>query len=149
MIEEGRQAVRASCGLYPNTMVLGPPAYGALKTHPKVVARFRNTDIITAQMLAALFELESLVEGKAVVADDAGAFSDVWGGHGVLAYAPRSPGGLEEPSFGYTYTMQKNPFVETPYWDGNKKSWIYGVTYERAPVLTGMAAGYLIQNAVS
>lgn len=147
-IENGRQAVRASCGLYPNTMVLGPAPYAALKNHPKVTARFRNTDIVTAQMLAALFELDVLTEGRSVVADDTGTFRDVWGGDVVMAYAPRASSGVEEPSFGYTYTMAQNPFVEAPYWDGNKKSWIYGVTYERGPVLTGMAAGFLIKNVV-
>lgn len=148
VIEAARQAIRASCGVYPNTMVLGPPVYAALKNHPEVVARFRNTDIISAQMLAALFELENVVEGRSVVADDSGTFSDVWGKDAVLAYVPTTPGGFEEPSFGYTYTMAGNPYVEAPYWDSNKKSWIYGVTYERAPVLTGMAAGFLIKNAV-
>ena len=83
-----------------------------------------------------------------MVAGDCRTFGDVWGKDAVLAYAPRSSSGLEEPSFGYTYTMLQNPFVEAPYWDGNKKSWIYGVTYERAPVLTGMAAGFVIKNAV-
>lgn len=147
VIEDARQAIRSSCGLYPNTMVLGPTVYAALKNNAAVVARFRNTDVITAQMLAALFELESVVEGKAVVADDSGAFRDVWGNDAVLSYAPKTSSGFEEPSFGYTYTMAGNPYVEVPYWDGNKKSWIYGVTYERAPVLTGMSAGFLIQNA--
>ena len=36
--------------------------------------------------------------------------------------------------------------VETPYWDANSKSWVYGVSYERAPVLSGIASGYLIVN---
>lgn len=145
-IEAARQAIRTSCGAYPNTAILGPAAYSALKNNAKIVARFRNTDVFTAQMLASLFELEQLAEGRAVVADDTGAFQDVWGNAAVLAYVPKKPGGFEEPSFGYTYTMEGNPFVEVPYWDGNKKSWVYGVTYERIPVLTGMDAGFLIQN---
>ena len=37
--------------------------------------------------------------------------------------------------------------VEVPYYDNNAKSWIYGVGYERAPQLTGITAGFLIQNA--
>jgi hypothetical protein len=144
-IEGGRQAIRRACGIYPNVMVLGPVAYAALKNNESITDRFKNVDIITAEMLAKLFELDRVVEGKAVTVDDAGAFVDVWGNFAVLAYAPVSPGGMEEPSFGYTYTMRGNPFVEAPYWDGNQKSWIYGVTYERCPVLAGMSAGYLIE----
>lgn len=145
-IEAGRQAIRLSCGLYPNTMVIGPKAYAALKNNPRITGRFRNSDIITSAMLATLFELKTVVEGRSVVSDGSETFTDVWGNAAVLAYAPESPGGPEEPSFGYTYTMDHHPFVEQPYWDGNAKSWIYGVTYERAAILTGMSAGFLIEN---
>ncbi|MFB2554027.1 major capsid protein [Ensifer soli] len=134
IISEARQAIRSSCGMYPNVMVLGPVAYAALKDNEYITNRFRNVDIVTADMLAKLFELDQVVEGRAVVADDAGAFSDVWGNYAVLAYAPAKPGGQEEPSYGYTYTMTGHPFVETPYWEPNVKSWIYGVTCERQPV---------------
>lgn len=142
-IEAARQTIRAACGVYPNTLVLGPPAYSGLKNNQQVIGRFRNADIITAQMLANLLEIDQVVEGQAVTANDAGVFQNVWGNAAVLAYVPKEPGGQEEPSYGYTYTMKGNPFVEQPYWDGNQKSWIYGVTYERAPVLAGMDAGYL------
>ena len=145
-VEIARQAIRTSCGVYPNVMVAGPAAYSSLKNNKQVTDRFRNSDVITADLLAALFELEGVVEGKAVVAADDGTFSDVWGNAVVLAYAPKNPSGFEEPSYGYTYTMKDNPFVEAPYWDGNKKSWIYGVTFERSPVLTGVSAGYLVQT---
>lgn len=144
IVEEGRQVIRNSCGIYPNVLVLGPVAYSAMKNNEYITNRFRNVDIITADMLAKLFELDQVVEGKAVTANQDGLFSDIWGNYAVLAYAPKTPSGLEEPSYGYTYTMRGHPFVESPYWEGNQKSWIYGVTYERAPVLAGKAAGYLI-----
>lgn len=145
-IEEARQAIRASCGFYPNAMVLGPKPYGALKNNPKITARFRNSDLITAALLAGLFEIKTVVEGKAVTSTDAGEFEDVWGNYAVLAYVPEEPAGMEQPSYGYTYTMRGNPFVDPPYWDGNTRSNIYGVTYERAPVLTGVSAGFLFTN---
>jgi hypothetical protein len=148
-IEAARQAVRNSCGMYPNILVLGPVAYAAVKNNQQVVDRFRNSDVITSTMLASLLEIGRVVEGRAVVANDAGAFQDVWGDYAVLAFAPEKPDGFEQPSFGYTYTMKGNPYVEQPYWDGNTKSWIYGVTYERAPVLAGMLAGFLIENTAA
>lgn len=147
-IEEARQTIRRSCGLYPNVMVCGPKAYSALKLNAYIKGEFQNTDIITAEMLANLLEIDAVIEGRAVTASDDGVFSDVWGNFAVLAYAPKVPNGLEEPSFGYTYTMERHPFVEEPYFDRNTKSWIYGVTYERAPVLAGVSAGYLF-SAVS
>lgn len=147
-VETAREAVRSAIGFYPNVGVIGPKPYSAAKQHPKIVERFKFTssESITVQMLASLFELERLEIGEAVVADDAGVFSDVWGNSLVLAYAPQEPSGMEEPSFGYTYELEGHPFAERPYYEGPVKSWIYGVTYERSPEITGIDAGYLIDN---
>jgi hypothetical protein len=97
-------------------------------------------------MLAAIFDVERVIVGKAVVSDDKGAMTDVWGNNTVLAYVPTTPSGMEEPSYGYTYTMEGHPLVEQPYYDNNAKSWIYPVTYERAAVIAGVTSGFLIQN---
>lgn len=43
-------------------------------------------------------------------------------------------------------TLRGHPFVEPARWEGSKRSWVYGVTYERAPVLTGIASGFLFQG---
>lgn len=147
-MEEYRNAVRASTGVYPNVLLLSADAFSALKTNAKIREQFKCTspDSITAQMLATLFELERVAVGAAVSANDAGVFSDVWGNNAVLAYVPQNPSGMEEPSYGYTYTMSGHPLVEEPYYDNNAKSWIYGVGFERAPVLSGIASGFLIQN---
>ena len=143
-----KEAIRSSIGINPNTLTLSAVAFGALKTNVKVREQFKYTtaDSITAQMLAKLFELERVEVGGAVAADDAGAFTDVWGNNAVLAYVPTNPSGMEEPSYGYTYTMAGHPLVEEPYYDNNAKSWIYGVGHEAAPVLSGITAGYLVQN---
>ena len=84
--------------------------------------------------------------GRAVTAGAGDAFSDVWGPDAVLAYVPQQASSMEEPSYGYSYTMDGHPLVEQPYYDNNAKSWLYPATYERAPVISGMEAGYLFQN---
>jgi len=147
-IAGGREAVRASTGMEANTLVLSPSAWNAAKENPQVTERFKYTQSgpVTLQQFAQLVEVERVAVGKAVYADDADTFVDVWGNDAVLAYVPPSPEGMEEPSYGYTYTMEAHPAVEVPYYDANEKSWIYGVTMERVPVLTGIVAGYLIQN---
>ncbi|TAX26338.1 hypothetical protein ELI03_34655 [Rhizobium leguminosarum] len=148
-ISQARNQIRTQCGVYPNVLVLGPKPYNALKNNNQVTARFKNIDIITPELLAKLLEVDYVVEGRAVYADDAGAFKDIWGNFATLAYAPPKPNGIEEPSFGYTYTLSGHPFVEEPAWNRGIKSWLYGVTYERAPVLTGVSAGYLFQSVTS
>lgn len=147
-IEAGKEAVRASTGAYPNVLLLSPGAFTAAKNNPGVVERFKyvSKDSITTAMLAALWEVQKVVVGKAITVSDAGAFTDIWGNSAILAYVPDTPSGAEEPSYGYTYTLDGHPLVEQPYYDNNAKSWIYPVTMERAPVLSGIASGFLIQN---
>lgn len=147
-MEDYREAVRASTGVYPNVLALSAQAFSALSTNEQLLAKFQYTspDSLTPEMLARLFKVEKVVVGEAVSADDAGAFTDVWGNNAVLAYVPQHPSGMEEPSYGYTYTMMGHPLVEEAYYDNNAKSWIYGVGFERAPVLSGISAGFLIQN---
>lgn len=147
-IDTGKEAVRASVGIYPNTLLLSAQAFNAVKNHSSVVERFKYTsrDSVTPDMLAALWDLEKVVVGKAVAFDDANAAIDFWGNNAILAYVPTGSSGMEDPSFGYTYVMRGHPLVEKSYYENNAKSWIYPVTFERLPVLTGILSGYLIQN---
>ncbi|WP_056036257.1 major capsid protein [Loktanella sp. 3ANDIMAR09] len=156
VIEDGKETVRRSCGVEPNRLVLSKPGFNALRFHPKIREQFKYTtaDSITANMLAAYLELDTVAVGKTVaipqdVADDDDVvMEDAWGNSAVLAYAPDNPAGVEEPSFGYTYTMEGHPFVEKPEWRGANRSWVYGTTYDRAPVIVGAEAGFLIQGVV-
>ena len=162
-VREYRQAVRASIGVYPNVLLLSAKAFDAAAENPSVLERtkYTSSDSITADMLAKQFGVDKVVVGEGVYADsddDAADFVDIWGNDGVLAYVPAAadgetyaPGGgvnMEQPSFAYTYVMEGHPMVEQPYWDDNTASWIYPCSYERAPVLAGMAAGFLIKNIV-
>lgn len=152
-IRTAREAIRASTGMYPNTLVLSALAFNALCENPKIVERLKYTssDAVTVDLLRRLFEMDKVVVGKAVKASDADVISDVWGNFAVLAYVP--PAGnsavsrnMARPSFGYTYVMRGNPAVEKPYYDPSVRSWIYPVFYERAPLLTGITSGYLFTN---
>ena len=152
-VDTGREAIRQSTGNYPNTLVLSPLAFNACKNNPNVVARFQYNGVagtdasqITTAMLAGLFNVDRVVVGKGVYFNDANVGTDIWGNNVVLAYSVLGNTMLEEPSYGYTYTLEGNPLVEEPYWEPQTKSWVYGVTFERAPVLSGISAGYLIAN---
>lgn len=147
-VNVGKEAIRSSVGITPNTLLLSAQAFNALKDHPAIVDRIKYTsrDSVTPEMLSSLLDLERVVIGKAVAFDDNGTDIDIWGNNAILAYVPTSPSGMEEPSFGYTYTLDNHPLVEKPYYENNAKSWIFPVTFERIPVLTGILSGYLIQN---
>lgn len=149
-MEGYRDQIRQACGVFPNTLLLSAQAMKTLKQHPKILDRLKYTgrDVVTEDLIANLWNIKNVVVGGSIKADDAGVLSDVWGNNAVLAYVPQSKADLQaiEPSYGYTYTMEGHPLVEEPYWEANSKSWIYGVSFERAPVLSGISAGFLIQN---
>lgn len=153
-IEAAKDQVRTTCGVEPNRMVINNKGFRALKYHPKIVERFKYTtaDSITSKMLAGLFDIEELAVGKATYLDDPAKdapFREAWGNAAILAYVPTQNAAMEQPSFAYTYTYSGHPFVEQPRWDGGRRSWLYGITYERQPVLTGIASGFLFQNVVT
>lgn len=158
-IDTGMEAIRNATGMLPNVLLLPTRVFRVARRHPRVQAAFAGTTAgsLTAEQLAQAFGIERVVLAGAVVASTAepltagivaGTFSDIWGKDAILAYAPTKPAGQEEPSFGFTYTMRGHPFVEQARWDGDTRSWVYGVSYERVPVLSGISAGYLLQNAI-
>ncbi|MGB0695373.1 MAG: hypothetical protein ACPGOY_06960 [Rhodospirillaceae bacterium] len=152
-IANAKEAIRKTIGLRPNTLVLSPDAWTSAELNPQVVARIYpdrgpgEVGPVSLEHFSKVIGVPNVVVGEAVTAGADDAFSDVWGNNAVLAYVSQNPSPqMEEPSYGYTYTMEGHPMVEVPYYDNNAKSWIYGVTNERTPQLTGMVAGFLFQN---
>lgn len=153
-VETGVQAIRGSIGVKPNVAILSPSCMSAVKLHEDIIERIKYVGgtSITTELLARLWGIQTVIEGEAVgasgAADDLG---DIWGDDVILAYVAPASGGnrrnAARPSYGYTYTITGMPRVMNPYRDENRHSWIYGVSADRTPVLSGMAAGYLIQNA--
>jgi len=152
-VKEGREQIRRRTGRYPNQLTLSPPVYNVLSEHPKIKERFKYTssDSITAEMLAKYFDVDEVIVGKAVYLedsddDDADA-KDVWGRDAVLAVQSRH---LVDrtPSFGYTYRLMGHPMVEKPYSERNIKSWVYPVTEDWSPEMTGMDAGFLFPSPI-
>lgn len=151
VVDDGKEAVRETIGVYPNVLEISAKTFKVLKEHPSILDKIKHTQrgVVTAELLQAVFDIEKVVIGKAIAFDDAGASIDIWGKDMVLAYVPEDTTGMEEPSYGYTYQMESHPLVEVPYWDQKSRSWVYGMTHERVAVQTGITAGFLIQSAVA
>lgn len=147
-VEAAREEIRNTVGVYPNVMVIGAKAFTAAKNNADIVDRFKYTSdkSITEDMLAQLWNLDKVVVGKGIYMDDQNNTFDIWGTDAILAYVPQALTAMEVPSYGYTYTLTGSPYVEQPYWSPEEKSWVYGVTMERATALTGVTSGYLLQN---
>ena len=150
-IKTAREAVRRMIGRYPNVLLLGPAAFNALDDHPQILDKIKYTssDSVTEAILAKYFGVDKVVVGKAVaLADDApdsAEAQDVWGNDAILAYVPTGSNYLV-PAFGYTYRLQGYPLVEQPYYERNRKSWVYPVTEEYRPYITGAEGGFLLQG---
>lgn len=151
-VETAKEAVRGKIGVRPNTLVVGAAVFAALKTHPVITDRIKYTgrDVATPELLASLFGVARLGVGDAVVADDAGTFSDVWGKYAVLAYTELAGVvDMGRPTFGCTYALAGYPVVEPERWDADTRSWMYGVSEAATPVIASSIAGYLFSAAVA
>jgi hypothetical protein len=152
MIADAIETVRGKVGKRANTVVIGAAVFAELKNHPEVIDRIKHTgrDVVTAELLASLWDVKRVLVGDAVYANDAGTFADVWGKSVVVAYTEiGSVADMGLPSYGYTYQLRNFPAVEEPYMDRNAKSWIYPVTDELSPVIAGALAGYLYSAVVA
>lgn len=148
------EAVRKSIGMRPNTVVLSASAFAACQFNPKILDRLKYTgrDAVTAEILAKLWNVKTVEVAEAVGASGANDdLSDIWGDDVIVAYVAPATGGnrrsAARPSYGYTYSITGMPAVKKPYYENNSLSWIYPVIADRKPVLSGITAGYLIQNA--
>jgi len=103
-----KEVVRALTGYEPNTMVVGPEVYSILKNHSAVTDRIKYTQkgIVTADLLAGLFEVEKFLVAKAIynsaIEGAADSVANIYGKHCLLAYAAPNPS-IRRPSGGYTF----------------------------------------------
>lgn len=150
-ITNAQEAIRASIGVRPNTLFLSSRAYAALRSHSTVKENWKGlkSQNPNQEMLAEFFEVKKVVVAESLVASTQKVLTDIWGKDAILAYVRQEDPSVEEPSFGYTYTMKGYPFVEEAYFERRPKSWIFPVTYRREPIITCPTGGYLIQGAVA
>lgn len=98
-------------GKKPNTLVLSPYVYYALKNHEDILNRIRYTQkgIVTTDLLATLFEVENVyvpwaIKNTSVKGKDA-AMEFIMGKHALLTYSEKNPG-IKKASAGYIFTWK-------------------------------------------
>ena len=115
-------------GYKPNTLVLSPFAFNALKNHEDVLDRVKYTQkgIVTADLLATLFEVDNVYVAWSVVNTAAKGKTDnvnfIMGKHALLCYSNPTPA-LKKPSAGYIFA-----------WTGLEGSGAYGNRIVRLPM---------------
>lgn len=117
-----------STSFKPNTLVLSPYVFNALKGHEDILDRIKYTQkgIVTTDLLATLFEVENVYVAWAVVNSAAKNATDsvdfIMGKHALLCYSNPNPG-LRKPSAGYIFA-----------WKGLEGSGAYGNRIVRLPM---------------
>lgn len=102
-------AMAGATGYKPNTLVLSPYVFVALKNHHDILDRIKYTQkgIVTADLLAQLFEVDNVYVAWGVVnAANAGAVDNInfiMGKNALLCYVNPKPG-LRKPSAGYIFS---------------------------------------------
>jgi len=101
-------AVSQNTGYKPNTLVIGPQVFDALRHHPDIIDRIKHVQrgVVTLDLLPALFDVDRVlvpyaVQNSAVEGANA-SMSFLYGKHALLCYSAPSPG-LLMPSAGYTF----------------------------------------------
>jgi hypothetical protein len=108
-VEDGKATILQTTGQEPNTLILGYNVFRYLKNHPELVDRIKYTssNVITADMMARMFEVDRVLVAKAVKATNneggSEAYDFAYGDHALLAHVAPSPG-LMTPSAGYCFS---------------------------------------------
>ena len=151
-IDDAIEAIRSKIGKDPNVMILGPKVARKLRRHPKILDYFKAKpgNKITKEQLMEYFEIENILVGKSISADDNNVIGDVWGKDVCIAYSNLDlKPDRYAPSFAYGYRLMDYPFVEEMWQDRDTNSYLMPVSDEVAPVITGADGGYLISNAIA
>jgi hypothetical protein len=160
------ETIRTATGLKPNVLVIDHGTYNALKKVDDLLDRIKYTQrgILTADLIAAMFDLEEVLIGEAIVstAKEAKAGTDfttsnVWEqnaskGMAFLFYRPRRPG-LKIPSAGYQartwYTETGNVARKTTTWrEPAEHQDVYEVAEETDIVATGTDCGFMWKDTL-
>lgn len=96
-------------GFKPNTIVMSPKVFFALKNHAMILERIKYTQrgIVTTDLLATLFEVQNIYVPWGVVNSanqgETDAINFIMGNHMLLCYINPKPA-LKKPSAGYIFT---------------------------------------------
>jgi hypothetical protein len=157
-IEAQKATIQKQIGQLPNSLLVGYPVFQALRNHPKVLDRFKYTQVgvIQPDHLKAVFNVDNFFIGSAVknTAKEGAADSldYVWGKNALLFFKPPTPG-RRTVSLGYQFTWlfgaNTGGFLVKRYRDESRTSDIVEVQlYYDAKVVAANAA-YLWLSAVA
>lgn len=162
-VRTAKRTVLLNTGMEPNRMVVGYDVHIALCDNPQVISRITggatamNPALVTPQLLAQVFEVETYVVSKASYTSSAenetAVEAFIGGKHALLCYSPSTPS-IETPSAGYTFAWTGGEMMgvtmsvsEIP--APLLKSTRYEMEMAWDEKITGADLGYFLESVVS
>lgn len=152
-IETAINAIEDAEGVIPNRCVMSTIVARKLRRHPKVIDYIKgigmNITQVTNAQIADYLGVDEVVITTAHYTDSSGNNQYFWGKDVVLAYVNPNPTSNKIRSYGYTYQLERYPFVKNAWFDEDSDSWVFGTKDCRKPFLTAASCGYLIKDAIA
>ncbi len=107
-VEAQKTVVKQAVALTPNTLAVSYPVYAALRQHPRIIDRFKYTQvgILQADHLKSAFDVDNFwvmgAEYDTATEGQPPSLNFVWGKTALLAYVPPEPR-RREIALGYTF----------------------------------------------
>lgn len=112
-----QDSIEMKIGMEGNTLVLGKPAWNALRWHPDLIEVVKNVErgVVTEQLVRDLFGIERLFIGRAIYTTDpegtaeaSVTYQRIWGKAGLLLYLTPTAA-LNKPAAMYTLVWNRVP----------------------------------------
>jgi hypothetical protein len=162
------EAVENACGALPNTIIFGGrKVFNASKRHPRIRDQYKYVSEKSIDIDMVLKVL-GFSRGAIALAKYKDPLNPALGKQPILSNKiwigyvpdeaaanlynntqPSASSDLDQPSFGYTYTLKGGVVAKSPRWSEEDLSWHFPVLADRAPVLTGLGAGFLMDNVTA
>lgn len=107
-VEAQKTTIKQAIGQAPNTLAVSYPVFATLRQHPKIIDRFKYTQVgvLDAEALKAAFGVDNFwvmgAEYDTATEGQTPSLSFVWGKNAVLAYVLPEPR-RREVTLGYTF----------------------------------------------
>jgi hypothetical protein len=157
-VNTAKKAIEKACGLLPNVMTINRDVFLVMQNHPSIVDRIKYTSSksVTAEMIAALLEIERLIVAGTVynsAADgQAASAAYLWGDAVILAHVNPAQD-LKVPTFGRTFVWSgeigPDGIAVESYRDDSIRSDVHRVRQHIDEKICGASLGYHFSDVLS
>lgn len=150
-IDDAANAFRTLNGVFPDTMATSMEVWLQLRRSPKIIELFKYSQagVITPDMFKTIFPyFTKILIGETMYSNDLEtSFTALWTDNVILTSSVPAPD-MYCPAFGYTYTLNGWPLVDTYVREGGKIE-VYRATKIALPKILSTTRGYLINDVLA